>query len=539
MQKQAPSIGTDPGRRRLHALVLRPDPLPLDRLRRPDPAEAGELPHHRLLPGGDLARAGVRRADRRRLGRQGEDARARPADVARQRPATRPRRRSRSSPSSRRSRRTRGRSCARRRCSARPTSSSPRARSRASSEAPVSLGAAANVSDAEAESVETIAEGGTLGVGRTEEATQIDEIFNALDEETRTSFQRWQANAAVGDPGRGLDLNDALGNLGPFVTDAADVLDILNRQKVALQGPRPRHGRGLRGARPPATRRSRARSRLATTPSRRSPPRSRRSPRPSRSCRRSSARPGHARAPRRVPGQRPAADPELIPVARDLSPTLASVRELSPNLRSLFFDLDSSAASARGACRRSATRPRRARGRCSTGSTRSSPTSTRSSRYLDYNRGTSPTSSRHPAFAHAGALGRAARRPAPRHALRSSAYLSAEALSIYPGGWPPTAATATCRPAPSAGSRPRTGSSRTSTARTPTTRRSSQPARRGRGPPATTPRLPAPRRRLELRSLLHPGRVPAPPGETSAAVAFPQRLPRPVGPATPAALGPR
>ena len=52
--------------------------------------------------------------------------------------------------------------------------------------APVSLGAAANVSDAESESIESIPEGGTLGVSRTEEATQIDEIFNALDEETRT-----------------------------------------------------------------------------------------------------------------------------------------------------------------------------------------------------------------------------------------------------------------------------------------------------------------------------------------------------------------
>ena len=30
---------------------------------------------------------------------------------------------------------------------------------------------------------------------------------------------------------------------------------------------------------------------------------------------------------------------ELIPVAQDLSPTLASVRELSPHLRNLFVDL--------------------------------------------------------------------------------------------------------------------------------------------------------------------------------------------------------
>src|SRR5215216_1424588 len=72
--------------------------------------------------------------------------------------------------------------------------------------APVSLGSAANVSDAEADGAESVEEGGTLGVGQTEEATQIDEIFNALDEETRRSFQNWQRNAAIAIDGRGLDL---------------------------------------------------------------------------------------------------------------------------------------------------------------------------------------------------------------------------------------------------------------------------------------------------------------------------------------------
>ena len=101
---------------------------------------------------------------------------------------------------------------------------------------PVSIGAAANVSDAEAASVETIPEGGHLANSQVENATQIDEIFNALDEETRRSFQRWQANAAVAIQDRGLDLNDALGNIGPFVSDSSDVLETLNRQKVALKG---------------------------------------------------------------------------------------------------------------------------------------------------------------------------------------------------------------------------------------------------------------------------------------------------------------
>ena len=102
--------------------------------------------------------------------------------------------------------------------------------------APVALGAAGNATDAQAESIESIEEGGTLAVGQTKNATQIDEIFNALDTETRQSFQRWQQNAAVAIQGRGLDLNDTLGNLGPFVTDASEILAALNRQKVALKG---------------------------------------------------------------------------------------------------------------------------------------------------------------------------------------------------------------------------------------------------------------------------------------------------------------
>jgi virulence factor Mce-like protein len=101
--------------------------------------------------------------------------------------------------------------------------------------APVSLGAAANVSDAEADGVEEIPEGGHIENTQVQEQTQIDEIFNALDEQTRESFQRWQANAAVAIQNRGLDLNDSLGNLGPFITDSSEVLETLERQKEELQ----------------------------------------------------------------------------------------------------------------------------------------------------------------------------------------------------------------------------------------------------------------------------------------------------------------
>ncbi len=102
--------------------------------------------------------------------------------------------------------------------------------------APVSLGAASNASDTQAKNLEAIPEGGTLGVQRTQQATQIDEIFNALDEQTRTAFQDWLQNSAVAIKGRGLDLNDALGNLGPFASDTSNILEVLHRQQQAVTG---------------------------------------------------------------------------------------------------------------------------------------------------------------------------------------------------------------------------------------------------------------------------------------------------------------
>jgi phospholipid/cholesterol/gamma-HCH transport system substrate-binding protein len=102
--------------------------------------------------------------------------------------------------------------------------------------APVSLGSAATATDTANHPVQSIPEGGTLGLGQTQEATQIDEIFNALDVQTRTAFQDWIQNSAKAVKGRGLDLNDAFGNLGPFASDAANILSVLHRQQHAVDG---------------------------------------------------------------------------------------------------------------------------------------------------------------------------------------------------------------------------------------------------------------------------------------------------------------
>jgi virulence factor Mce-like protein len=80
-----------------------------------------------------------------------------------------------------------------------------------------------------------VREGGRLRDGRVAEAVQLDEIFQALDPQTRKAFQVWQQSLAKAVRGRGQDLNDALGNLPGFVRDANDILTVLDRQGAAVR----------------------------------------------------------------------------------------------------------------------------------------------------------------------------------------------------------------------------------------------------------------------------------------------------------------
>jgi len=82
----------------------------------------------------------------------------------------------------------------------------------------------------------TLADGGQLQRTQTQDSTQIDEIFAALDKPTRQAFRVWQQNAAIAIKGRGLDLSDAFGNLGPFASDATNIVRILSQQNKALKG---------------------------------------------------------------------------------------------------------------------------------------------------------------------------------------------------------------------------------------------------------------------------------------------------------------
>jgi len=187
---------------------------------------------------------------------------------------------------------------------------------------------------------EPIPEGGHLAQSQVQNQTQIDEIFQGFDEETRTAFQSWMQNAGIAINGRGLDLNDAFGNLGPFASDASDVLGTLRRQEQSLRtlvhdtgdvfAALTDHDQALAGAIVGANRtfgalasQSRA---LSDT---------------------FKIFPTFENESRltldRLKGFAEDARPlfhDLKPVARDLSPTLRDVRRLAPGANRLFKNLD-------------------------------------------------------------------------------------------------------------------------------------------------------------------------------------------------------
>ena len=84
------------------------------------------------------------------------------------------------------------------------------------------------------EGAEPVPENGSLGQARVSETVELDEILRTFDPETRQAWQRWMQAQAQGIDGHGQDINDALGNLGPFAEDAATLVDILNRQEGAV-----------------------------------------------------------------------------------------------------------------------------------------------------------------------------------------------------------------------------------------------------------------------------------------------------------------
>ncbi|HEY6771557.1 MAG TPA: MlaD family protein [Solirubrobacterales bacterium] len=185
-----------------------------------------------------------------------------------------------------------------------------------------------------------IPEGGHLAQTQVQDQTQIDEIFQGFDEQTRQSFQSWMQNSGIAINGEGLSLNDAFGNLGPFASDASDVLGTLRRQEQSLRGlvhdtgdvfaALTDHDQALAGATVGANRTFGAlasQSRALSDTFKIFP---------------TFENEGRLTLDR-LKGFAEDARPvfhDLKPVARDLSPTLRDVRRLAPKARRLFKNLN-------------------------------------------------------------------------------------------------------------------------------------------------------------------------------------------------------
>jgi virulence factor Mce-like protein len=185
-----------------------------------------------------------------------------------------------------------------------------------------------------------IPEGGHLTNTQVQDQTQIDEIFNALDPTTRQNFRLWQQNAAIAGEGRGLDLNDALGNLGPFASDAAEVLATVKRQNKAF-GDLINHTGGVFAA---LTERQQELAGAITGSNATFGALASRDKALADTIKIFPTFNTESRLTlERLDEFAHNTDPlfiDLQPVARDLSPTLRSIRRLSPHLESLFIHLD-------------------------------------------------------------------------------------------------------------------------------------------------------------------------------------------------------
>jgi virulence factor Mce-like protein len=276
-----------------------------------------------------------------------------------------------------------------------------------------------------------VPEGGQLEDTQVQDQVQIDEIFNALDEPTRRSFQAWMQNAGIAVNGRGQDLNDAFGNIGPFSEDAADVLTTLRRQEDSLRTIVRSTGtvfqaltardQELAGAIVGSNRTFRALASrvesLADTyqvlPTFESE---------SKLTLERLQRFAHKAGP---------LFHDLRPVARDLSPTLRDLRRLAPNARSLFLNLEPLVkASYQGlpALRDVLRELRPTLEAMDPFLSNLNPVVD----YLNYQSATIGDFLNNPPSALAGQLQPLPGQPSARHALRQASYISPESLSIYP-----------------------------------------------------------------------------------------------------------
>ncbi|HEY8809645.1 MAG TPA: MlaD family protein [Solirubrobacterales bacterium] len=78
-------------------------------------------------------------------------------------------------------------------------------------------------------------DGGTLSSANVAESAQLDEIFRTFNPRTRAAFQEWMQEGAVAIAGRGQSFSNALAELEPFFTEFDKVFRVLDTQRVAVK----------------------------------------------------------------------------------------------------------------------------------------------------------------------------------------------------------------------------------------------------------------------------------------------------------------
>jgi phospholipid/cholesterol/gamma-HCH transport system substrate-binding protein len=79
-----------------------------------------------------------------------------------------------------------------------------------------------------------LADGGIVPEANIAESVQLDEIFRTFDPETRAAFQSWMQEAAVAINGQGQGLSYAIGEFEPTFTDLDKLFRVLDTQRVAV-----------------------------------------------------------------------------------------------------------------------------------------------------------------------------------------------------------------------------------------------------------------------------------------------------------------
>jgi phospholipid/cholesterol/gamma-HCH transport system substrate-binding protein len=78
-------------------------------------------------------------------------------------------------------------------------------------------------------------DGGTLAKANVAESVQLDEIFRTFDAKTRAAFQEWMQEGAVAIAGRGQSLSTAFAELNPFFSEFDRLFRLLDTQRLAVK----------------------------------------------------------------------------------------------------------------------------------------------------------------------------------------------------------------------------------------------------------------------------------------------------------------